>query len=303
MKALLLHVGIDSTNVGISAPIFEKGVFEFIPIPESSAADDYLVKDANGSISVEALSGQRSQDVPWVRCDDARAYSDIPAHSTIEAGQHRTFLKNYVPVSFANVVVHYDPDMYHSTYGDRTDDSKGKQLPDLDPEDLLVFVASLAPYDEQAYSGERTKGRIAKFQRHRMAKYLVGYLRVRQVYRVRFDTNDFKEDFSSVVRVFSKDETSDCPSEATQITDTMSESTMEQISKSAHSKRDQDDYYIVVGSKESKRLPFAVKITDDGAPFKPNDKGRKIFDKGFPRGWKWIRNEHRLVSLLGFLEA
>jgi len=34
MKALMLHIGADSTNLGHSSPEFEDGTFKFLPIPE-----------------------------------------------------------------------------------------------------------------------------------------------------------------------------------------------------------------------------------------------------------------------------
>jgi len=60
MKALLLHVGIDSTNVGISAPIFRNRAFEFVPIPEMIGDGDdwYIVRNTDGSIHLKTLWGK-----------------------------------------------------------------------------------------------------------------------------------------------------------------------------------------------------------------------------------------------------
>jgi len=305
MKALLLHVGVDSTNVGVSAPIFKNRAFQFVPIPEMMGDGDtyYMARNTDGSIHVETLWGKGVEQAPWLRITDAKTYSDLEAHSPNGNGQMRT-LKDYVPSSFANIVVHHDPDFRDLTYGDRIDDSRGKQLPSLEPGDILAFVESLAPHIEQAYSDPVMKGRVARFQRHMMAKYLIGYFTIEQVFRVFLDTNYFERDFQSAAVILPKEEAADRPNPEAQVTHRIDESIKRQILTNAHSRRDMDDYYVVVGSrKESRLLQFAAKITENGSPFKPNDNGRKIFDKAFPRGWKWIYDEQRLQSLASLLEA
>jgi len=300
MKALLLHVGIDSTNLGVSAPIFTDQMFEYIPIPEFITKTKYLMKHPNGRLFVWDFDEQEeSGEHPWVHESIARAYSDIPVDPSIKGKGHGAFLGDYVPAKFGSAVVHHDPNFDYSTYADRVDDSRGKQLKHLDPEDYLVFVASLAPYEKEAYQGERTVGQIAIFQRLRKAKYLIGYIKVREVYRVKFNTKRFKKDFSNVLRIFPKDKVPHRPRKEIQV----DPSIKEQISMNPHSSRDEDEYYIVVGFKEeSRRLQFASKITEK-SPFKPNETGKRIFRKRFSRGFKWVCEDLQLGNLLAALDA
>jgi len=50
----------------------------------------------------------------------------------------------------------------------------------------------------------------------------------------------------------------------------------------ADSCRNSDEYYIAVGlKKESRRLSLALRITEQGSLFESDERGKRIFNKGF----------------------
>jgi hypothetical protein len=107
VRVVLLRVGIDTGEGGISGPLFADGSFEFVPIP-----------DARGI--------------------DARTYGNT-------RGRHGRPLAEYFPSSKRPVravqAMHVDPEFETFTYGDPTHPKRG--LRNLETGDLLVFYAGL----------------------------------------------------------------------------------------------------------------------------------------------------------------
>jgi hypothetical protein len=107
VRVVLLRVGIDTGEGGISGPLFADGRFEFVPIP-----------DARGL--------------------DTRTYGNT-------LGRHGRLLAEYFPPARRAVraaqAMHVDPEFDTFTYGDPTHPKRG--LRNLQAGDLLVFSAGL----------------------------------------------------------------------------------------------------------------------------------------------------------------
>lgn len=219
MKALLLHIGADSTNLGHSSPEFEDGTFTFLPIPEKS-----------------------SQCV-------AKFYQDLG-------------LAQYVSENYRYKRVHEDPDFKYLTYGEPKDSMRSKQVLKLDPGDMIVFVASLA-----------WNGRL----RENMRKSIIGYFQVQTIVECKMRGNNL--------------EVLTPQSIATR--------TQNRIRNNAHAKRTKDDFICLIGNQNSRLLKYHVPITNRGAPFTPNENGKKIYgNKKFHQGFKWIEEREKVRKLI-----
>ena len=175
MKALLLHVGADQTGfntLGVSAPLFQDDRFEFIPITDFLTDGHYLEK-INESITVKKKGSDTVSEALWTT--ETRTYSSVNARNQEYGGK----LSDFLPEIFDNVVMHYDPDFDHLTYGDRLDTPKGEQVGKLEPDDYLFFVSSLVRYRKDTYE-YRDYNRIRGYQRKKMAKYLIGKFKVKK---------------------------------------------------------------------------------------------------------------------------
>jgi len=285
MKALLLHIGIDTSNwftAQIDAPVFDDGCFEFIPIVEHwrevshSASRGWYVRRKHEGQHVVEKRGESEERGIWT--SETRTYSEASATNK----EYGRTLADYVPFEYHDVIMHYDPDFTNCTYADQICDSRGKQIIKLDPNDYIFFVQSLAPFTHETYS-IKTAERIAQFQKGLMAKCIVGYFKVHDSYHIMRD-----ESAMTIISSFED------------VTDKLDSDLSERINRNVHSKRDEDDYFIVVGEKsQSMLLRKAIRITERGSPFHPNATGFKIYgDKCFPRGFKWICNETIIDILL-----
>jgi len=286
MKALLIHVGVDKSSwftTQINAPLFNDGSFEFIPIVEywkgHNKSSGWYIRKKHEGICIEKIGESEEKDI-WTT--ETRTYSVIPA---INKKCGRT-LADYIPSEYHDIVTHLDPDFGNFTYADRTDDPRGNQIRKLEPSDYIFFVQSLAPFVKKAYS-VKTVGHIGRFQKGLMAKYLIGYFKVHDTYLVMRD-----ETGRSIFSI----------SENKEVTDKLDNNLLMQIEQNVHSRRSEDEYFIVVGERnQSKLLTKAVRLTERGSPFRPNNIGLKIYgDKCYPRGVKWIYNEMRIKTLLDF---
>ena len=130
-KALLLRVGLDLGTGGALGPIYPDGTFEYVPIPETVPSN-----------------------CPFT-------YATLP-------GRHVSALAEMLPARLAKLHPHIDPDFKNYTYGDALP-RKRRQLLRLNPGDLLVFYAGLAPEPP--------------VDRRRL--FAVGYFRVRHVHHLR----------------------------------------------------------------------------------------------------------------------
>jgi hypothetical protein len=148
MNGFMLHVGADTTNLGVVGPIFPDGQFEFIPIDNSFGFE-------------------------------AKTYKDFPARNSA----YGKTLLDFLPSKFANTPVHFDPDFYNYTYGQPVAKYPRSQVLDKLKEDALVFfVASLAPYDPFVY--QKRDSLLKSFQCGKKDKYVVGFFTVKALVNV-----------------------------------------------------------------------------------------------------------------------
>lgn len=292
MKALLIHVGADQSKkykmtLGVNAPIFNDGTFEFVPILEFYYDDTYFLRKEGHNIIVQNKEEQEGK--LWTL--ETRTYSTIEARNK----SFGKWLSDYLPQEYDYVVVHFDPDFEHFTYGDSIDTPKGKQISKLKEGDYIFFVASLAPYIKEAYEG-RDKGSICHSQKGGMAKYVIGYFKVQATYVADKMPNDDPAPLA-LYNPFGSGEDL--------INDKIGEDTLNRIKSNAHTKRDEDHYFIVVGyPSDSVLLTRAIKLTESGFPFKPSEIGRKVFgDVCYPRGVKWVYDPSRIQTLLNYCHS
>jgi hypothetical protein len=268
----MLHVGADQSckeTLGVNGPIFEDRTFEFIPITEC------------------LRKGEEEGQAIEIRTTERTAYSDLPARNML----HGNVLSDYLPRDAESSIVHNDPDFKNCTYGDRTDDSRGKQISNLNSGDYLFFIASLAPFAKEAYDG-KNRNTIKRSQKGRMAKFLIGYFKVKGVYLSLKWGNEAEPDLYDL-------ETEDQET----INSKISKDALNRIMCSVHTKRNDDEYYIVLGEpSDSALLSKAIRITQNGPPFPPSEIGAKVYGNiSFPRGFKWI-NDKQVEIMLEFIK-
>lgn len=245
-KGLLLHVAADSTNLGISGPIFDNqnNKFKFIPIFESNRPGE-------------------------------KASSEIRTYGSLG-------LAPYVQEEAEDWIVHYDPDLENFTHSEPLGRIRGKELEKLDPGDYLLFVASLVRYSKDFYQ-TRTERFIKSKQQGKMAKYLVGYYKIFNVFNIRWDGN--QEQITSKV------------GEKVSVPDSI----LARMKKNAHYRRPKGNFTCAVGDPEGRKnilLKGAVRLTERGSPFSPSPEGRRIYgNRNYPRGFKRIGQEQVLAAL------
>lgn len=286
MKALLLHVGADQSNfntIGVNGPIFQKNKFEFIPIIEFMTDGHYIEKIGN-KVVVKNKYDEISTEALWIT--EARTYSAVNARNP----EYGATLSEYLPRIFDNIIMHYDPDFDFLTYGDRIETSKGRQIGQLDPEDYLFFASSLVLYNEDAYD-QRDWNKIRRYQRKKMAKYLIGKYKVRSLY--------------TAIKAYDNEIPLLYEYEDEEVSESIERKMMTRILHNAHTKRNEDIYYLVIGNEqESLLMNKAIRLTEKGAPFRPSEYGKIIFgDVSFPRGFKWITDEKKIYQALDLISA
>lgn len=285
-------VGADQSKkykmtLGVNAPIFNDGTFEFIPILEFYYDDTYFLRKEGRNIIVQNGEEQEGE-LPTL---ETRTYSTIEARNR-SLGK---LLSYYLPQEYDCAVVHFDPDFERFTYGDAIDTSKGKQISKLGEGDYIFFVASLAPYIKEAYEG-RDEDLIRYYQKGKMAKYVIGYFKVQAVYVA----DKMPENDSTSLTLYDPFSSGENP-----INDKIDEDTLSRIKSNAHTKRDEDHYFVVVGyQSDSVLLTRAIKLTENGSPFKPSEIGRNVFgDVCYPRGVKWVYDPSRIQTLLNYCHS
>lgn len=148
MKGFLLHIAVDTTNLGVVGPVFPEGTFEYIPIDNSYGVE-------------------------------TRTYKNFTARNT----KYGTTLSDFIPSRVANRPVHFDPDFDNYTYGQPVDYyPRSRVLEKLEEGDVIFFVSSLAPYDTEAYKEKDMM--LQNFQRGKKNKYVTGFFTVSGVARV-----------------------------------------------------------------------------------------------------------------------
>lgn len=292
VKALLLHVGIDHSRknvmtLGVSGPIFQDGTFEFIPILELWYENTYFLK--KGGRNIAMCNGEEYELES--NTNESRTYSEIATRNK----QFGDRLSEYIPKEYENAIIHFDPDFKHFTYGDSIDTSKGMQIRKLNENDYIFFIASLAPYVKEAYAS-RNIDLICHFQKGNMAKYVVGYFKVQRVFAVGKVLGDSTPYLCNPFGPFGFNDA---------INDEINEEALNRIENNAHTKRDEDNYFIVVGNpSESALLTRAVRLTQNGSPFRPDKIGKETYgDVGFPRGFKWVYDSNRIQNLVNYCNS
>jgi len=145
VKGLLVHVGIDTSNLGVVGPVFDDLHFEYIPL--------------NNTYGIEE-----------------RTYSEFPARNR----EYGNTLSDFLPPKFRELPVHYDPNFKHFTYGQHGGIyPRVKVLEKLREGDILFFIASLAPYNPDVYKGDITS--LKPYQVGKKNKYVIGYFKVEGV--------------------------------------------------------------------------------------------------------------------------
>jgi hypothetical protein len=266
VKALLLHVGTDTTNpkegygtLGIVGPIFQpQRTFEYIPLSDG-------VHD---------------------KCEDP-SYSDVLCRNL----KDKT-LADLIPDNRAHDIVHNDPDFESGTYGEPFQRLTAKRRPrrtlalyELEPDDYLFFVAGLAPFVKEAYGEKRTRHSIYKHQKNRIAKYIIGVFPIDNIFLV-----TWKERKAYSVSDLKVDRDEPTP---------LNERDWARLQQNPHSRS--DDAMIVLSKYHKGRLfKKALQITlDSSNVFRPNSTGKLLFgDKSFTRGFKWVTNEDSVNWLL-----
>jgi hypothetical protein len=246
MKGLLIHVASDhSTKPYVCGPIWrDDSTFEFIPIVES---DDHAV---------------------------AKKYTEISTRFQF----HGAYLSDLVPQEYESSMAHFDPDLrdHNGTYGEPYGSMRGSEIARLAPGDYLFFVASLAPYEPEAYKF-RHASRIRSYQRGKMRKAIIGYFQVAGVYYVEKSENKglvFEENAAPENQI------------------------IERIQKNAHSQRPKDEFLVAVASDDPVFLSHAVILTEAGSPFRPSQVGSRIYGElSFPRGFKRLGKEQVQTTL------
>jgi hypothetical protein len=143
--------------------------------------------------------------------------------------------------------------------------------------DYIFFVASLVPFKKSAYANNDRK-EICKYQKGKMAKYIIGYFEIKNILQFEKTRNELKP-----------------------LDDTIPQSILDQVKHNSHSKRNSDAFIVAIGKKdrETALLRKAIQITSVGSPFRANSVGKKIYgDVAYPRGFKIIRDEKNIHALL-----
>ena len=286
MKALFLHVGADQSSfntIGVNGPVFPDNKFEFIPIIEFMTDGHYIEKIDNEYV-VKNKYDEISEEALWTT--EKRTYSTVDARNQ-EYGRK---LSDFLPRDFDNMVMHFDPDFDFCTYGDRIETSKGTQIRKLEPENYLFFVSSLVPYNKEAYD-QRDWNRIRGYQRKKMAKHLIGKFKVQASFLA-------CKAYDSEIPLLYEYEDED-------VSESIERKIMIRILNNAHTKRDEDIYYLIVGDEqESFLMKKAIRLTENGFPFRPSEYGKNIFgDVSFPRGFKWITDKEKIHYTLDLIAA
>ena len=246
-----MHVAVDTSSKGatggINGPIFPDESFEFIPIPENPN-----------------------------NTTETRTYSTLKANNV----KHGSFMSDFVPSDIQDYLIHFDPDFENFTYADPSDMKKSKRggmLKKLSMGDYIFFVASLVPFKKSAYANNDRK-EICKYQKGKMAKYIIGYFEIKNILQFEKTRNELKP-----------------------LDDTIPQSILDQVKHNSHSKRNYDAFIVAIGKKdrETALLRKAIQITSAGSPFRANSIGKKIYgDVAYPRGFKIIRDEKNIHALL-----
>ena len=244
-------------------------------------AVDTSSKGATGGINGPIFPDESFEFIPIPEnpnnTTETRTYSTLKANNV----KHGSFMSDFVPSDIQDYLVHFDPDFENFTYADPSDMKKSKRggmLKKLSMGDYIFFVASLVPFKKSAYANNDRK-EICKYQKGKMAKYIIGYFEIKNILQIEKSRNKLRP-----------------------ITDTkIFPSILKQIKHNAHSKRIKDRFIVAVGKKNRSTalLRKAIQITTAGSPFRPNLVGKRIYgNKGYPRGFKRIFDEKRVMELV-----
>lgn len=269
-----MHVGADSTGedtVGVSGPRFQ--------------LSRLLVEDGPAKLELDVCQFEFIPILETYQSIEKITYKSLPSRNQDES------VSKYIPKAFDNLVPHMDPNLESFTYGEPIREPsrrRAEQLCKLKPGDWIFFVASLAPYSEKAYEARNLR-MISRYQKGKMAKFVVGYYQIYGCFKVGKNRNSCR------IRPLEPD-----VAPLTQLA-------REQIEQNAHFKRVEDEFVCAVGIKERRKsllLEKGVRITEDGSPFKPNSLGLALYGNvGFPRGHKPLSSDKTNLLLAVFNHA
>lgn len=159
-KVFLINVGVNSGHKGLFSPIFEDKSFEILPIPEF----EFKLEDTVIS-NVKPLT-----------------FNDLYCYNTNE--KLMSFFPDNVRQKYLNRLAHFDPNfnnknnLYHDfSYGD-VETPRASKLFEAKKGDLLIFLASLVPYQNKKFSeSDRNLFFIGFIEIDRVAKYARGEIR------------------------------------------------------------------------------------------------------------------------------
>ena len=114
---------------------------------------------------------------------------------------------------------------------------------------------------------------IRYYQKGNMAKYVIGYFGIQASYAAdKMPGEDRKQTPLNLYNTFGSDM-------AESIEATVDADTLKRIVSIAHSKRNEDHYFIAVGDpSDAVLLTHAIKLTENGFPFEPNQIGRECLE-------------------------
>jgi hypothetical protein len=205
---------------------------------------------------------------------ETRTYDDLHARNV------NASLSQFVPLEYKNSIPHYDPDPQNFTFSEPLGSIRGSQISRLDQGDLLFFVASLAPSAEGDYR-DNSLGSVRASQKGRMAKYVIGSYRI-----------------ESVLEVVKDDSKGRCRVTTIHGANAKNRGVNLRLSRNAHFRRFKDHFVCAIGLKDRKTLLLkkAVKLTQQGQPFRPTKLGQAVYGRrNFPRGFKWITNDRLTI--------
>ncbi len=268
-KALLITIASDTTKFGggFRGPFKQNYKYEYIPIPE------YKTK-ADGKTFAHYYEGEEG-DATFGKAPGNRLNKPL-IESLHEA--HREKLKSKA--------IHYDPDFKHKTYGDNPDNTRGKQVTELKPDDLLVFCPSLENYD-----GSCDRGR-----------FIIGYFTVQQAY------NFGKKDFEKEYKCTRKEIVEEYKNQNAHFSKAFARAQWKESQEDVLRRYSKKNKYLVliVGQRcNSGLFEKAIRLTEQpkGAHAKDYYLMRQEIVKSlglakepyrlhYGRGWKWVRGKH-----------
>ena len=156
------------------------------------------------------------------------------------------------------------------------------KLSNLEANDYIFFVASLAPYNKKVYE-KQTTAALKEWQKGKKAKYIIGYFKVQGVYLSRSQENKIYKR-NPIGKKFD-------------IETQLDRNTRKRLRRNPHFEWG-DDFLAVVGYSSVGGLlkkSFQITTCQD---FRPNKNGKRLFSSVFNRGFKVLQDDNVINRLL-----